>query len=147
MNQTFGSRSSSRHMLQSSDVSSICGTGPINSRINHSSINSRISCSRINIRTQSSTAGITNIATHANKPMPREMRRGVVEITPRTSRSAVVATSISVMLCNVNTIKVVATMLIGTINAACLRDQPTASKAGNNVELHFRLSIDRTSNI
>ena len=109
--------------------------------------NSRISFSRINIKTQSSTAGITNIATHANRPMPREMRRGVVEITPRTSRSAVVATSISVMLCNVNTIKVVATMLTSGITAACHRDLPAANKVGHNAELRSRHSIDQTFTI
>ena len=155
---TFGSRSNDNQTLLPSSVNNTCGTSSIHSRISHRSIHSRISHSRTNIRILSDSVGITNGATHVNKPMPREMRRvvvgirelrrGVVGITPQTSRSAVVATNISAILCNVNTsIKEVASMLRGGINAARHHDQPAASKAGNNVELHSRHSIVRTSNI
>ena len=153
---TFGSRSSNNQTLLPSSVNNTCGTSSIHSRISHRSIHSRISHSRTNIRILSDSVGITNGATHVNKPMPREMRRavvgirelrrGVVGIAPQTSRNAEVATSISVMLCNVNTIMAMATMLLGTINVACHQDQPTASWADNNVVLHSRRSIDPTSN-
>ena len=148
MSITFGSRSS---------VNDTCGTSSIiHSRISHRSTHSRISHSRTNIRIRSDMAGIANGTTHANRPMHREprravvgireLRRGVVGTTPQTSRSAVVAMNTSVMLCNVNTIMMMATMFIGTINAACHQDQPTASRADSTVERRFRRSIDRTSN-
>ena len=145
-NLMFSSSSSNNHALHSS-VNNKCGTSSTRNKHSPSIDLFRCSPNRTNIRIRSSTAGTINGATQANTLLPRELRLRIVESLPRTSRSVVMATSICMMLCDVNTVKVVATMFTSGTTAACHRDLPTANRVGHNAELRSRHSIDQTFTI